>query len=277
MDYDKSNHKNHSRGRKKNSSGNTRLIVAIIVIVVLVVSGVGIGFYIHSSNQKKEAAVAEKAKKADPDATQEQYEKLKEQVAVDADDPMFRKIDFAAAQATNPDVYAWIWIPGTNIDYPILQSETEDDAYYLNHTIEKKEGLPGTIYTEKYNAKDFTNPVTVVYGHNMKNGSMFADLHKFEDKAFFDANPYVYIYLPDRTIKYRIFAATPFDDRYILGNYVFSSQEDFEKYLDELRSNINGNVNMDVNVAQTTGIITLSTCIADSPNERFLVNATQEQ
>lgn len=277
MDYDKSNHKNHSRGKKRKSSGNTRLLLAIVAIVIVVVAGTGIGIYIHSSNQKKEAAAAEKAKKADPEATQEQYEKLKEQVAVDADDPMFRKIDFAAAQAANPDVYAWIWIPGTNIDYPILQSESEDDAYYLNHTIEKKEGLPGTIYTEKYNAKDFTSPVTVVYGHNMKNGSMFADLHKFEDKAFFDANPYVYIYLPDRTIKYRIFAATPFDDRYILGNYVFTSQDDFEKYLDELRSNINGNVNMDVNVAQTTGIITLSTCIADSPNERFLVNATQEQ
>lgn len=277
MDYDKSNHKNHSRGKKRKSSGNTRLLLAIVAIVIVVVAGTGIGIYIHSSNQKKEAAATEKAKKADPEATQEQYEKLKEQVAVDADDPMFRKIDFAAAQAANPDVYAWIWIPGTNIDYPILQSESEDDAYYLNHTIEKKEGLPGTIYTEKYNAKDFTSPVTVVYGHNMKNGSMFADLHKFEDKAFFDANPYVYIYLPDRTIKYRIFAATPFDDRYILGNYVFTSQDDFEKYLDELRSNINGNVNMDVNVAQTTGIITLSTCIADSPNERFLVNATQEQ
>lgn len=108
---------------------------------------------------------------------------------------MFRKIDFAAAQATNPDVYAWIWIPGTNIDYPILQSETEDDAYYLNHTIEKKEGLPGTIYTEKYNGKEFSSPVTVVYGHNMKNGSMFADLHKFEDRAFLmQIHTYIFIF-----------------------------------------------------------------------------------
>lgn len=275
MGYDKPDHKNYVRGKKK-SSGKTGLLVAIIAIVI-VVAGAGIGFYVYSSNQQKKSATAEKAKKADPEETQESYEKLKEQVAVDADDPMFRKIDFAAAQATNPDVYAWIWIPGTNIDYPILQSETEDDAYYLNHTIEKKEGLPGTIYTEKYNAKDFSNPVTVIYGHNMKNGSMFADLHKFEDKAFFDSNPYIYIYLPNRTLKYHIFSATPFDDRYILGNYVFSSQDDFEKYLDELRSNINGNVNMDINVAQNTGILTLSTCIADSPNERFLVNATWEE
>ena len=273
MDYENPDHR---RGRRRKSSGKTGLVVAIIAIVVIL-AGAGIGFFVHTSNQEKKTAAAEKAKKADPEETQESYEKLKEQVAVDADDPMFRKIDFAAAQAVNPDVYAWIWIPGTNVDYPVLQSETVDDAYYLNHTIEKKEGLPGTIYTEKYNGKEFSSPVTVVYGHNMKNGSMFADLHKFEDKAFFDANPYVYIYTPERTLKYHIFAATPFDDRYLLGSYNFSSQVDFEKYLDELRSSINANVNMDVNVLQQTGILTLSTCIADSPNERFLVNATWEE
>lgn len=275
MDYDKSNHKKHVRGRKK-SSGKTGLIVAIAAIVIVLV-GSGIGFYVYSSNQKKEAAAAEKAKKADPEATQEQYEKLKEQVAVDADDPIYRKIDFAAAQAVNPDVYAWIWIPGTDIDYPILQSDTEEDAYYLNHTIEKKEGLPGTIYTEKYNAKDFSDPVNVVYGHNMKNGSMFAGLHKYEDRAFFDSNPYVYIYLPDKALKYRIFAAVSFDDRYLLGTYNFTIPRDFEEYLDELRGSINGNVNIDIPVSQETGILTLSTCIADSPNERLLVNATREQ
>ena len=274
MDYENPDYKR--RGRR-NSSGKTGLIVAIIAIVVLAIAGAGVGFYVHTSNQEKKAAAAEKAKKADPEETQESYEKLKEQVAVDADDPMFRKIDFAAAQAMNPDVYAWIWIPGTNIDYPILQSETEDDAYYLNHTIEKKEGLPGTIYTEKYNGKNFSSPVTVVYGHNMKNGSMFADLHKYEDKAFFDANPYIYIYMPEKTLKYHIFSATPFDDRYLLGSYNFSAQMEFEEYLDELRSTINGNVNMDVNVSLQTGILTLSTCIADSANERFLVNATLEQ
>ena len=237
MDYDKSNHKKHVRGRKK-SSGKTGLIVAIAAIVIVLV-GSGIGFYVYSSNQKKETAAAEKAKKADPEATQEQYEKLKEQVAVDADDPIYRKIDFVAAQAVNPDVYAWIWIPGTDIDYPILQSDTEEDAYYLNHTIEKKEGLPGTIYTEKYNAKDFSDPVNVVYGHNMKNGSMFAGLHKYEDRAFFDSNPYVYIYLPDKALKYRIFAAVSFDDRYLLGTYNFTIPRDFEEYLDELRGSIN--------------------------------------
>ena len=68
-----------------------------------------------------------------------------------------------------------------------------------------------------------------------------------------------------------------FDDRYILGNYNFKNPADFQQYLDELRSSINGHVNMDINVTQETGILTLSTCIATSPNERWMVNATLEQ
>lgn len=265
------------RGKKrKKGLGKSQIIIIVAALILLIGAGGGIGFYLYNhSNQETEAA-KEKAKEADPDKIQEQYEKLKNTVAVDADDPMLRKIDFAAAQAENPDIYAWIWIPGTNVDYPILRSETEEDAYYLNHTIDKSEGLPGTIYVEKYNAKDFTDPVTVVYGHNMKNGTMFADLHKYEDQEFFDNNPYIYIYSPDQALRYRVFAAVTFDDRYLLGNYNFSDPEYFQTYLDELRSSIDGHVNTEVSVTQNTGILTLSTCIGDSPNQRWLVNATKE-
>ncbi len=268
--------KQDERGkRRKTGMGKNQIIIIIAAVILLAGAGGGLGFYLYNSGQKAEVA-EEKAKEADPDKIQEQYDKLKDTVAVDADDPMFRKVDFAAAQAENPDIYAWIWIPGTNVDYPILRSETEDDAYYLNHTIDKSEGLPGTIYVEKYNAKDFSDPVTVVYGHNMKNGSMFADLHKYEDQEFFNNNPYVYIYLPDQTLKYRIFAAVAFDDRYLLGNYNFSIPQDFQTYLDELKSSIDGHVNPEVNVTQETGILTLSTCIGDSPSQRWMVNATRE-
>lgn len=263
---------------KKKGLSKNKLIIIALVLVLLISTGITGGIYLYNSSQKAKGAT-EQAKKADPEKTQRKYEELTEQVTIEVDpnDPMFRKIDFSTAQALNPDVYAWIWIPGTNIDYPILQSATEPDEYYLDHTIERMEGLPGSIYTEKYNAKDFSDPVTVIYGHNMKNGSMFADLHKFENQDFFNSNPYVYIYLPDKTYKYRIFAAVTFDDRYLMGNYNFSDLGDFQKYLDELRNSISGNVNMDISVTQQTGIITLSTCIANSPNQRLFVNATWEE
>ena len=130
---------NFEQDRKKKKSGNGKLIIILAVVLVLA-AGCGVGFYMHSNKQAEVAA--EKEKTADPEKTQEQYDKLKEEVSADVDpnDPMYRKIDFAAAQGTNPDVYAWIWIPGTNVDYPILQSATEPDEYYLNHTIERKGG-----------------------------------------------------------------------------------------------------------------------------------------
>ena len=262
--------------KKKKSKSNTKIVIILAVILVLLI-GFGGGIYLYTHQEEKTMA-EQQAKEADPEKTQERYESLKSQVTIDADDPIYRKIDFAAAQAVNPDVYAWIWIPGTNVDYPILQSQTEEDAYYLDHTIERKAGLPGSIYTEKYNKTDFSDPVNLIYGHDMKNGSMFANLHMYEDRAFFDSNPYIYIYLPNnQALKYRIFAAVKFDDRYILGNYNFLEPADFQKYLDELRGSLEGHVNLEVEVTQQKGIITLSTCIADEPNNRWLVNATREE
>lgn len=80
-----------------------------------------------------------------------------------------KDIDFAALKEENSDVYAWIYVPGTNVDYPVLQHPT-DDAYYLEHNMDGSKGLPGCIYSESVNTKDFTDPNTVLYGHNMKNG-----------------------------------------------------------------------------------------------------------
>ncbi|MDD2981677.1 MAG: class B sortase [Hespellia sp.] len=247
------------------------LIVIGLVVLILAGAGVGAGLYMH---QQAKAEAAEEAKKADPVKAEEDYNKMQEEIVEQADDPYQNTIDFVTLQKQNEDIYAWIKVPGTNIDYPVLQSVTEADDYYLNTTVDGKQGYPGSIYTEKYNSPSFTDPVTVMYGHDMKNGTMFSELHSYEDRAFFDANPYIYIYTPTSTLKYQVFAAVAFDDRYIMGSYNFSSQEDFQSYLDELRSSIAGNVNMDVPVSMESRILTLSTCVADNSSQRWLVNAT---
>ena len=115
-------------------------------------------------------------------------------------------IDFEYLKTLNEDIYAWITVPGTIIDYPILQHPT-DDSYYLHHNLDGSYGYPGCIYTESLNTKDFEDPNTVIYGHNMKAGTMFAELHKFEDGEFFSANDEVVIYLPEKALHYQIFAA----------------------------------------------------------------------
>ena len=118
-------------------------------------------------------------------------------------------IDFDTLQEKNPDVYAWIQIPGTLVDYPILQHPT-DRLYYLNHTIDGTAGLPGSIYSEAIHPKDFSAPMTVLYGHNMRNGTMFGSLHDYEDPAELTEAPYVYSYLPEKTLVYQVFAAVRF-------------------------------------------------------------------
>lgn len=185
-------------------------------------------------------------------------------------------VDFAALKKTNPDIYAWIEIPGTNVSYPIAQS-AEDDAYYLNHTIDGKEGYPGSIYTEKINAKDFSDFNTVIYGHDMKDGSMFKDLHKFEDAAFFAEHDKVTIYTETEEKTYQIFAAVVYDDRHLLYSFDNENVDDRKAFLQsvwESRS-MRNQFRSDVTVDENSHIITLSTCIGGQPDHRFLVEAVE--
>lgn len=184
------------------------------------------------------------------------------------------KIDFEALQKVNSDIYAWIYIPGTKVNYPILQSgDDKEEDYYLDHNLDGSEGLPGCIYTQKRNSIDFSDPNTVVYGHNMKDGSMFKGLHDFQDAAFFQENQYIYIYTPQENYIYRIFAAYRYDNRLILEYYNdFRDQQTFAVYLEEILSQQNSvcNLNKDVEVTSEDKIITLSTCIGNS-DYRYLV------
>lgn len=191
-------------------------------------------------------------------------------------EPVEIPIDFEALQKRNPDVYAWIQVEGTEIDYPILQ-HSEDNLYYLNHTIDGKEAVEGAIYTEDYNSKDFEDPNTVIYGHNMKNGSMFRGLHDFSDKEFFDENRDITIYLPDEIRHYEIFAAYVYDSRHILQSFDFSNERVVEFYHDLIFSIRDMEAHIDTSMEEEfdkdSKIITLSTCYQGIAEKRYLVQA----
>ena len=195
---------------------------------------------------------------------------LPEDIFLDLENP----IDFEELQEINSDLYAWIRIPDTNIDYPIAQREG-DDAYYLTHDMYQQSRVAGCIYTGECSSKDFTGPNTVIYGHNMKNKSMFQNLHLFADSEFFEEHPYVYIYMPDRVLVYEIFAAYTYDDRHIMYSFDFTDPEVFEDYLNdiyEVRS-MSKNLREDVEVTADDNIITLATCVGGQPQSRYLVQA----
>lgn len=183
-------------------------------------------------------------------------------------------IDFEELWETNPDVYAWIVIPGMDINYPILQHPT-DDSYYLNHNIDGSTGRPACIYTESLNSKDFTDNNTVIYGHNMRNGTMFAQLHKFEDKDFFDEHREIIIYLPDKVLHYKIFAVHNYDDRHLLYSFDFSDKAVYKDYLESIFSidDMNANIDTEMTVTENDKIITLATCVYKQPSLRFHVQA----
>lgn len=174
---------------------------------------------------------------------------------------------------TNDDIYSWVYIPETNIDYPILQNAT-DDEYYLMHNLDGSYGYPGCIFSQMLNEKDYQDYNTVLYGHNMKDGTMFRTLHYYQNEEFFYNNPYVYIYTENGVLVYQIFAAYNSGEEHILNTYDFSSDAGFAAYIKTVKdlATAGGYIREDVEVTTLNHMLTLSTC-TDQSDERFLVQA----
>lgn len=259
------------------------LQIFIWLILVIGISCAGYGcwyFYEELQAEKEKAEIAEEVKKVSLEdiesaeftgITDGDTSKLPGDILTgQAENP----IDFEKLQSYNDEIYAWIHIPNTQIDYPVAQHDGADD-YYLKHNMYGEPEFAGTIYTEKANKTDFSDPNTVIYGHNMRNGSMFQNLHKFSEKDFFEENQYVYIYTPRHVLTYHIFAAYEYDDRHIMNSFDFSKKKVYKEYLQgvfEGRS-MNANIRSDEDVTVDDKIITLSTCVGGKPESRYLVQA----
>ncbi len=186
-------------------------------------------------------------------------------------------IDWDKLHETNSDIYAWINVPGTSVDYPVLQHPNNNE-YYLMHNLDGSYGYPGVIYTEDYNSKDFTDPNTVLYGHNMDNTTMFSTLHKFSDPKMFEDPHYIYIYTEDgRTLVYEIFAAYEYPSIHLLINFDVKNDYIYDQYLRniqnmDLTSTDVAIIRHDIEPTVNDRIITLSTCTTDhDASKRFLV------
>lgn len=246
------------------------VIAGLLAAAGVICAGIGIREYLQEewAGRNYESLREEVVKETTPSATPEPTRTPEEEKA-----PVEIPIDFEALKEKNPDVCAWITVPGTEVDYPVLQS-SEDDSYYLTHTIDGKEAPEGAIYTESLNSRDFTDPNTVIYGHNMKNDSMFGSLHLFEDKEFFDEHRDLTIYLPDQILHYRIFGAYVYDNRHILESFDFRDPVQFQGYLDsvfQLKS-MSNNLDSSIQVTSDDKIVTLSTCNGND-EQRYLVQA----
>ncbi len=187
--------------------------------------------------------------------------------------PYVSPVDFEALRKINPDVVGWITVPGTDIDFPILMSK-DDNGYYLTHDIYGEELISASIYIENYNSPDFSDFNTVVYGHNMNDGSMFGQLHRFEDPGFFAENRTFTVYLPDREIDCRIFSARFAGDEHILSVCRNGDRESCETYLAAIFGDDSAEANTDRSglVTADDRIVTLSTCDRYDPARRYVVS-----
>ncbi len=244
-----------------------KIVFWICFVVLLTAVGAGIGLLVRDHRQNKKDEALRKQAEVSVDDTEDTLSAEPESVVQ-------IPVDFQELQKQNADIYAWIRIPDTPIDYPILQKIEEDD-YYLNRTVDGKEGLPGSIMTEySYNPTAFRDPVTVVYGHNMLNDSFFSHLVDYQDPDFREAHKTIEIYTSDHIYTYQVFAAVTYDNRHILDTYDCDTKEGYQAFLNSLSElrYMPTWIEEPLTVTTDDRIIVLSTCNGNA-EQRFLVGA----
>ena len=190
-------------------------------------------------------------------------------VYVDPYADALRNMDFTALREVNSDVLGWIVIPGTAVSYPLLQGD--DNQYYLKHTWKKWTSAVGAIFLECRNSGDLSDFNTVVYGHRMNNGSMFASLKYYKKQSYWSAHPCVYISDNNGSHKYEIFAAYEVSTEGNTYQIGFSGDASKQAFIDYC---------LDKSVIQTgitptvyDRILTLSTCTGNGHATRWVVQA----
>ncbi len=179
---------------------------------------------------------------------------------------MENPIDFASLEAINSDLVAWLKVPALELSYPVVQGE--DNEYYLHNSFEKEDLFAGCLFMNYDNAPDFSDKNTIIYGHNMRNGSMFGKLKKFRDESVYNTDRSFWVYTKDIIFEYEIISARVVGSVGAAYQTVFK-EEEFQEFLDAAMENSEVDNSM-VTVSTDDHITTLSTCTGDS-STRFVV------
>lgn len=178
---------------------------------------------------------------------------------------MKNPIDFDGLNKVNPEVIGWIRVGAVDISYPIAQTDNND--FYLHRTFRKEDNFAGCIFMEHTNSKNLTDQNTIIYGHNMKNRSMFGNLREFANQETYEKNRYFWIYTPKLIYQYEIFSS------HVVGKtsatYIIRfSPADFQAFLDE--SLHSSDIKCEAVPTISDRIVTLSTCTGDDATRRVL-------
>ncbi|MEG0856265.1 MAG: class B sortase [Terrisporobacter sp.] len=167
----------------------------------------------------------------------------------------------------NSDYKGWINVEGTNIDYPMVQGA--DNSFYLNHDFNKNYLPAGSIFID-YRNNLTTDSNTIVYGHHMRNSTMFGQIEKFKKQDFFDENKYITITNENKTYKYEIFAIGIYPSDFGYTEINFADSNDFDLFLQKIMGEALFTRNI---VSSSDQIITLSTCSYEFDDARSAIFA----
>lgn len=206
----------------------------------------------------------------------EQARAAVENAAVSGNESDHCPVDFAALQAENKDIYAWLYIPGTGINEPLVQRE-DDSCYYLTHDSAGKEDQSGALFTEAaYDQKDFSDPAVVIYGKNTTKGRLFDGLQAaYSSPAGLEEYKEVIIWLPEEELRYEAFAAAPFRNYHLLHYFNFENETRYRAFLQAVDSvkTMDANRNKGITVTPGDPLLILSTTRAGSSSMSYLVLA----
>ncbi|MCR4617164.1 MAG: class B sortase [Lachnospiraceae bacterium] len=178
------------------------------------------------------------------------------------------EVDFDALTKLNPDIIGWIYCPDTVINYPVLKTDNND--YYLHRNYKKEYAASGSIFVECANSDGFVDSNTIIYGHHMKDGSMFASLSKWFKQEYYDEHPYMYLYTPDGNYRVELFSAYTTavgSDSYYA---ILTPCKELDEYLERVKNKSQFDCNIELNSEDK--YIMLSTCAYVFENARSVLH-----
>lgn len=283
------------------SKAKKTILIAVAVVCILVCVGSGLFLYQYYHGVQVESTLLERMKTGtaeissapapsdQPEQPEQDSDETPEESETDAapseEEPLMKTVrlpvDFAQLQAEAPDIYAWLELPDTGIDDPVLQ-RAGADLFYNSHNAYGQYYMCGAVFSQSaYNGRDFDSPMTVLYGHSTVLGQpgAFMELNNYADEAYFDAHREMRVYMPDGMYVYRIFAACVHSNEHLLYCHDFSDETQFDAFFSSLTEDTSPDSHIDAEALPQAGdkVLTLSTCYSANKNLRYLVMGVLEE
>lgn len=246
---------------KKNKSKTKKIIYNIIFLIALgvfIYSGFQLGniYYQRYKESEETKEIQSSTKKIDPDTGKSVFE-----------------VDWDYLTGINSDIVGYIYIPDTSINYPVVQGT--DNTYYLTHTFEKQSLYMGAIFMDSVANSKFEDRNTIIYGHNVKHGTMFAELANYKDQAFWEEHPYIYLYTPDGNYRCDVLSMFQTTDTSPAYTTQFADDDSYMEYINMIREE--AMYPRVVEMSASDRIMMFSTCSYENGGElsdlRYLVFA----